>query len=73
MDSIFELIFIGLIKTDYPLGSPRAPWGNLSELEIVKFKQLDGAGAPSSCFNLTISSERPLGGAPSGAQGEESH
>ena len=44
---------------------------NLSELEIVKFKQLDGAGAPSSCLNLTISSERPLGspGAPWGALG----
>ena len=71
MDSILELIIIGLIKTDYPLGSPRAPWGNLSELEIVKFKQLDGAGAPSSCLNLTISSERPLGspGVPWGALG----
>ena len=54
-------IYIYIYIVSPGAGAPSAPWGNLSELEIVKFKQLDGAGAPSSCLNLTTSSERPLG------------
>ena len=53
------------ISNDFlPPGLPRQPAGlpRGRSLEIVKFKQLDGAPAPSSCLNLTISSSlKPQG------------
>ena len=57
------------MEINFPKSSPGSPSGlpRGRSLEIVKFKQLDGAPAPSSCLNLTISSSLKF---PKGAPGQ---